>query len=309
MHLMFDDAKGKWVIYRRIIPEFSERMIANESDRNRPPIDRYNRSYAYAESDDLREWKNHRFIMAMDADDPADTELYQFGCHKFGATYVGYVSVFYLRRPQPINIHLATSRDGLHFTRVCRGQPLIPHGPLGYYDFMAMACSQPKPVYLYYAALNFSHDAAEAPNQTGGVALATLKRDRFASLETGIPEGGPSRVITKPMSVSHLRLHLNAATWGDGSIGVEVLTRGWEPIPGFTLAEAQAIRGDALDHPVRWKENADLGKLIGKEVRFKFHMARARLHAMTMSDAERPLGPVEAEYRIEPAPDSAPRQN
>ena len=84
MHLFFDEAKRKWVIYRRIIPEFSERMIANDSDRNRAGVDRYNRSYAYAESEDLKEWKNHRFILAMDADDPADTELYQFACHKFG---------------------------------------------------------------------------------------------------------------------------------------------------------------------------------------------------------------------------------
>ena len=70
------------------------------------------------------------------------------------------MSVYHLRHPQPIDIHLATSRDGIHFTRVCRGTPFIPSGPLGYYDYMAMACSQPKPivvndtVYIYYAARN-----------------------------------------------------------------------------------------------------------------------------------------------------------
>ena len=78
MHMIYDQAKQKWAIYRRIIPEFSERMVADESDRERKAVDRYYRSYAYAESDDLREWKNHRFILSMDADDPADTELYQF---------------------------------------------------------------------------------------------------------------------------------------------------------------------------------------------------------------------------------------
>ena len=82
MHMIYDQAKQKWALYRRIIPEFSERMIADDSDRERKAVDRYYRSYAYAESDDLREWKNHRFILSMDADDPADTELYQFGCHK-----------------------------------------------------------------------------------------------------------------------------------------------------------------------------------------------------------------------------------
>jgi len=207
MHIFFDDTKQKWALYRRIVPEFSERMIANDSDRERPGVDRYYRSYSYAESEDLKEWKNHQFILAMDADDPADTELYQFACHKFGATYVGYMSVYYLRHPQPIDIHLATSRDGIHFTRVCRGTPFIPSGPLGYYDYMAMACSQPKPivvhdtVYLYYAAFNSPHDADRSGDSsfyTGGAALATFKRDRFASLETGIADAGPCRVITKP---------------------------------------------------------------------------------------------------------------
>ena len=317
MHLFFDEAKRKWAIYRRIIPEFSERMIANDGDRNRPAVDRYNRSYAYAESEDLKEWKNHQFILAMDADDPADTELYQFACHKFGATYVGYMSIFHLRRPQPIDVHLATSRDGIHFTRVCRGTPLIASGTLGYYDYMAMACSQPRPIvvnntiYIYYAALNFPHDAdpSDSSLQAGGVALATLKRDRFASLETGVPDAGPCRLMTRPFVVRHPRLYLNAATWMKGSIRVEVLTRDWQPIPGFTEPEAKGIQGDALDHPVRWSNRADLGALVGQEVRLKFYMTRARIHAMTMSDAERPLAEVESDYRSDSDGDSTPKLN
>ena len=203
MQLIYDKAKQKWVIYRRIIPEFTERMIANESDCDRKAVDRYYRSYAYAESDDLREWKNHQFILSMDADDPPDTELYQFACHKFGQSYVGYMSVFYLRHPQPINIHLATSRDGLNFTRVCRGEPFIPSGALGYYDYMAMACSQPEPiivndtVYIYYVGANFGHTVNVAKSDPGilncGAALATFKRDRYASLETSNLDQGPCR--------------------------------------------------------------------------------------------------------------------
>lgn len=317
MHFFFDENKSKWVMYRRIVPEFSERMIANDSDRDRPGVDRYNRSYAYAESEDLKTWKSHRFILAMDADDPADTELYQFGCHQFGQTYVGYVSIYYLRHPQPIDIHLATSRDGIHFTRVCRGTAFIPSGALGYYDFMAMACSQPKPIvvndtiYIYYAALNFPHDAdmGQSEAYTGGVALATLKRDRFASLETGISDAGPCRVITKPFVVRHPRLYLNAATWMKGGIRVEVLTRDWQPIPGFTEREAKEIQGDALNHPCKWSNKADLSQILGQEIRLKFYMTRARIHAMTLSHEERLLGEVEGEYRTDAQGDSAPKLN
>ena len=314
---MFDEAKRKWVIYRRIIPEFSERMIANDSDRNRPPIDRYNRSYAYAESEDLKEWKNHQFILAMDADDPADTELYQFACHKFGATYVGYVSIFYLRRPQPIDIHLATSRDGIHFTRVCRGTPFIPSGPLGYYDFMAMACSQPRPivvndtVYIYYAALNFPHDVDESasPHYTGGVALATLEARPIR-----LAGNRHSRCGTVPRAHETVGRLASPAVPERRDLGERLDPCGSADSrlaadPGLHCAEAREIQGDALDHPVRWSDNADLGKLLGQEIRLKFHMTCARLHAMTMSDQERPLGAVEAEYRSDPAGDSAPKQN
>jgi hypothetical protein len=319
MHLMYDQAKQKWALYRRIIPEFSERMIADESDRERQAVDRYYRSYAYAESDDLREWKNHQFLLSMDADDPGDTELYQFACHKYGKIYVGYMSVFYLRHPQAVNVHLATSRDGLHFSRVCRGEPFIPSGRLGYYDYMAMACSQPEPIvvddtiYIYYTAANFPHNV-DATSQAPGVlkcgaALATLKRDRFASLETSNFHSGPCRVVTKPFTVLHPKLFLNAATWMKGSIRVEALTRDWQPIPGFTDPEARGIQGDALDHPVRWRDHSDVSKLIGKEIRLKFHLTRARIHALTLSNDDRKLGAVDNEYQDDPLGDSTPKLN
>jgi hypothetical protein len=312
MHLIHDREKQKWVVYRRVIPEFSERLVANESDGERKAVDRYYRSYAYAESDDLREWKHHQFILSMDADDPADTELYQFACHKFGAIYVGYLSVFHLRSPQSIDIQLATSRDGINFTRVCRGEPFIASGPRGYYDLMAMGCSQPEPIvvddthYLYYAAVNIPHDGSD-PNEQGGVALATFKRDRFASLEAGEIRAGPSRVVTKPFAVEHTRLFLNAATWEKGSIRVEVLTPDWQPIPGFTAPQAVEIQGDALDFPVRWKDNADLGKLLGTKVRLKFYLTRARIHAMTLGDDDRKLSPVGIEDRYDKLGDATPK--
>ncbi len=319
MHLIYDQAKQKWVIYRRVIPEFTEHLIANDSDRDRKAVDRYYRSYAYAESDDLEHWQNHQFILSMDPDDAPDTELYQFGCHQFGQTYVGYMSVFYLRLPQAIDIQLATSRDGIHFTRVCRGQPFIPSGPLGYYDIMAMACSQPEPivvddtVYLYYTAANFPHNADIAHTDPGvlkiGAALATFKRDRFASLETSSLDSGPCRVVTKPFTVRHSKLFLNAATWMKGSIRVEALTRDWQPIPGFTEPQSKTVQGDALDHPIRWNDNADLSQLVGKEIRLKFYMTRARIHAMTLSNEDRKLGAVDSEYQFDKQGDTSPKIN
>jgi len=313
MHLIYDTARHKWVIYRRIIPEVSERMIADDSDREREPVNRYYRSYAYAESEDLREWKNYQFILSMQPDDPADTELYQFSCHKYEDIYVGYMSVFHLR-PQSIDIRLATSRDGINFTRVCRDEPFIPSGPLGYYDYMAMCCSQPEPIvvedttYIYYSAVNVPHDFdPDLHGEEGGAGLVTFKRHRFASLETGESGSGLCRVVTKPFIVRHPKLFLNAATWEKGSIRVEALTRDWRPISGFTEPEAHDVQGNALDHPVRWKDNADVRKLLGSEIRLKFYMTRARLHAITLADQDRKLGAVGREYMYNKREDYRPK--
>jgi hypothetical protein len=311
--MLYDKAKQKWVVYRRIIPEEGERLVGIASDRYLKPVDRYYRVYGYAESEDLREWKNFQPMLSMDADDPSDTELYYFTGYNYGQVYIGYMSVWHLRYPQPIDIQLATSRDGLHWTRVCRGKSFIPSGPLGYYDLMAHGAPQAEPiivddtVYIYYCAGNAVHDLPQDPDKghRSIVALATLKRDRFASLETG--HGEPCRLVTKPFTVRHPKLFLNAATWEQGSIRVEALTRDWQRIPGFTEPQAADIQGDALDHPVRWKDNADLAKLSRQEIRLKFYMTRARLHAMTLSDEDRKLGEVDSEYRNDKLGDSAPK--
>ena len=84
------------------------------------------------------------------------------------------------------------------------------------------------------------------------------------------------------------------------------MTRDWQPIEGFTEPQARNIQGDALDHPVRWKTNTDVSKLLGKEIRLKFRMTRARLHAMTLSNEDRKLGAVESESEYGKPTDPTP---
>ena len=230
------------------------------------------------------------------------------------------MSVFYLRRPQPIDIHLATSRDGIHFTRVCRGQPFIPHGPLGYYDFMAMACSQPEPiivndtVYIYYAAANFPHNADERADRTRrahvrrGAGDVQARPVRLAGNEQSAIRDraawSPSRSPCGTRS-----LFLNAATWMTGIDPRRGVDARLAADSGLHRAGGAEIQGDALDHPVRWNDNADLSKLLGKEIRLKFYMTRARLHAMTLGNEDRKLGAVESESEYGKPADSTPTLN
>jgi hypothetical protein len=296
MTLLWDSLKRRWVMYRRVNPQESERLVAQPGDEDWPAPDRGLRIMGYADSPDLKHWENHRLIMIPDADDPADVEFYGFTPQIHAQVYVGYLWIYHAAPDnETIDIQLVTSRDGLHFTRCCRREVFLPNGPPDYFDHEITVGDQPEPiilndqVYLFYEACNYKHDDWDylRPDSliTGG--LCTFTRDRFVSLETGVPP--PCRVVTKPLVIEHPRLFLNASTWGDGAIQVEVLARDWRPRAGFTAQEANVIRGNALNHPVYWKGHEDLGRLVGQEVRLKFNMSHARLHAMTFDTEDRPL--------------------
>lgn len=294
--LIYDKFKCRWVVYRRVNPQESEHLVAQAGDENWPAPDRGMRVMAYADSPDLKHWENHRIIMIPDADDPVDVEFYGFTPCIHAQVYVGYLWIFHMApETNTIDIQLTTSRDGIHFTRCCRREVFIPTGPRDYYDHMITIGDQPEPiilndqVYLFYQACNTNHSTKDerSPNAVVSGGLCTFTRDRFVSLETGIPQ--PCRVVTKPFVIEHPKLFLNAAAWGDGTIQVEVLARDWRVIKGFTAKDANIIKGNALNHPVRWKANGDLGRLVGKEVRLKFNMSNARLHAMSFDTKDRPL--------------------
>jgi hypothetical protein len=109
--------------------------------------------------------------------------------------------------------------------------------------------NQPEPiivddtVYLFYEACNINHTNADYSRPTASVTsgLMTFPRDRFVSLETGVPQ--PCRVVTKPFVVEDPKVFVNAGTWGDGgAIAVEVLTRDWRNVPGHAAKDFQVIK-------------------------------------------------------------------
>jgi hypothetical protein len=299
------------VIYRRVNPQESERLVAQPGDEDWPRPDRGLRVMGYADSPDLQRWENHQIILAPDADDSADVEFYGLSCYNYAQVYVGYLWVYHAAPEEnTVDAQLVTSRDGIHFTRCCRREAFIPNGPPGYYDHMITVGHQPEPiihnerVFLYYQACNFNHSGDRTPYSNITGALCTFPRDRFVSLETSGPP--PCRLVTKPFVIEQPRLFLNAATWGDGAIQVEVLRRNWRVIEGFSRNEANTVRGNALNHVVRWQGHGDLARLVGEEVRLQFCMHDARLHAITFDTEDRsrkdlpPLKPVGSGY-AEPA--------
>jgi hypothetical protein len=75
------------------------------------------------------------------------------------------------------------------------------------------------------------------------------------------------------------RLEVNVNASVAGSAQVEILDSGGKPVPGFTLADADAIKGNWIAKAVTWRGKDDVTALAGKPVQVRFVMRDAKLYA------------------------------
>jgi len=103
-----------------------------------------------------------------------------------------------------------------------------------------------------------------------------LRLDGFASVNA--PHSGGT-LLTKPLTFSGDELVLNYSTSAAGGLRVELQDADGTPLPGYALADCPEIIGDEIEHVVRWKGGADLGRLAGKSVKVRFELKDADLFA------------------------------
>ena len=119
---------------------------------------------------------------------------------------------------------------------------------------------------------------------TNQVRRYTLRLDGFASVHAS-QSGG--ELVTTPLLFSGSELELNYATSAAGSMRVEIRDQDNEPIPGYTLQEADDIFGNRIAGRARWDGNPDLGRLAGTPVRLRFVMRDADLYSLRFVDSEK----------------------
>ncbi len=105
----------------------------------------------------------------------------------------------------------------------------------------------------------------------------SLRLDGVASVHAPYAGGA---MTTVPLTFSGKTLVLNAATSAAGSIKVEIQDAAGTPLPGFTLAEAVELVGDAIELAAGWKGGSDVGALAGKAVRLRFVMKDADVYSL-----------------------------
>ena len=118
-----------------------------------------------------------------------------------------------------------------------------------------------------YVAENYGWDT----NRLRRVTLAPM---RFASVHADYAEG---EFLTRPLTFSGKRLHLNYATSAVGGLRVDVLRPDGTPVDGLSTPEA--LFGDELDAPA-----LDLSAVAGTPVRLRFRLKDADLYALRFGD-------------------------
>ena len=256
-HWMFDPALKKYVLFGRALKKPPEIEAAWSK------YDWYKgwysgRAVGRLESKDLVKWNltesfTAPVVLTADLQDEPGTEIYSVNMFPYESAYIGLLQVF-LARPDAcvLNVQLATSRDGVNIQRVSDRSPMISVGPVGSWERFNTSLANNPPIAvgdelrIYYGNRLYRHSPYEGKDtseRAGGIGFATIKRDRFVSLEASF-DGGV--IVTKPLKLAAKRLHLNAKS-DFGEVVVEVFDRA-----GKLIDRSKPICRDSLDVVPEW---------------------------------------------------------
>ena len=232
-------------------------------------------------------------VFRRDEDDPENVDYYNPCVIKYPFArdvYYMFPSA-YLHFPDPpigkyrndglLDIHIATSRDGVHWNRVSR-EPYVRLGREGEPDSKTMymlvgMIRRGNDLWMYYSGYDYSHGAYNFKMKYKGAIFRLVQRlDGFTSLDAGYKWG---EVITKPMIPGGTRLVLNADTSATGEIRVEALDEDERPISGLSLKDSKPIHSNSCTIEVKWRSSPDVSKLKNRVVRLRFLMRNAKLYS------------------------------
>ncbi|QDS87065.1 hypothetical protein EC9_12410 [Rosistilla ulvae] len=197
--------------------------------------------------------------------------------------------------PKLTEIHLGFSRDGFHWQRAEDRTPFIAATrkagtwDRGYIQSNAAICLvMGDELWFYYTG--FAGDTARKglPIDSNGMyanastGIAKLRRDGFASLDAGSESGN---LTTRSVVFQGNRLFVNADC-PEGTLRVEVLDEAGSVVAGFSKEQCNPIASDSTLAEVTWDSASDLSSIVGKPVRFRFHLQNGRLYSFWVSPNE-----------------------
>ncbi len=230
------------------------------------------RAVALTATTNITHWPAEKLIFWPDTFDdrwaPAGTlqrtHFYGFAVFPYESMYLSFLWIFRATDAEgyyvgPTFVELASSHDGMHWTRQEGDRPpILPQGPPGAWDdgqvYTARApVLEGDTLKLWYGGFNDLHGVA-LTKMTGGIGLATLRKDGFASLDAGSNVG---TILTRVLSGASGQLRVNYRAAG-GWLKVEVLDEDGQGLPGYGHADCVALTGDSVSQPVVWGSHSEL---------------------------------------------------
>lgn len=264
----WDDHIGKYVAYVRVWSPM--------------------RKIGRCEFTDLTDWGKEEIVFSYDELDPQDMDFYNSAALKYpyaDNVYLIFPSAYH-HFPEPpigkhrndgiLDIRFAVSRDGVAWKRPDRGS-FIPLGVKGGWDdsmlFMTNGIFRSgNQLFMYYAGWDTTH----AVTVRGAISRVTMRLDGFVSLDSGYTGG---RIVTVPLTFRGDHLELNVETGIAGEVRVELLDIYGQPVPGYSLIDSDAIKGNSIDKTITWKGNPDVSKLADEPIKLHFFTRDAKLYA------------------------------
>jgi hypothetical protein len=184
-----------------------------------------------------------------------------------------------------LDIRLAVSRDGIHWTRPDQASPWIALGKSDEFDGGSLYMGQGMirvgdELWLYYSGSPLRHNEAELDNLTKPrnariYSRVVTRLDRFVAATAGADGGS---FTTPLLRFTGDTLKLNLKVQPGGSVRVGLLDETGQSIRGRSINDCVPIVGDALGMPVKWKEDSDVTVRAKRPTRFQFDMVNAMLY-------------------------------
>jgi hypothetical protein len=242
-------------------------------------------------SRDCIHWGDPILVAAIDdEEDNLDDQFYGMTQYKLGNIHLATASMIHGVSDE-MDVQLLVSRDGIRWSRTNKRQPfLAPRGD-GYWDAHMVSIPCP-PIdigdehWFFYGGQNYRHDwwlcglnegldhpeARNPEKASGGLGLASLRRDGYAGLYGGEVREGI--IVTQPLLGEGDVLIINAVCGSGGSIRVEVVDRFDEVVDGCSKENCDPFTGDEVNHTMSWKGKQTVK---GKHRKLRFYLRDAEL--------------------------------
>ncbi len=221
-------------------------------------------------------------------------QLYNVDAVAYESLMLGLFTMYRGEKPdreKPNDLCVAFSRDGFHWSRPWP-EPFIPvserQGDWNWSNVQSAGgvCAIVGDRLHFYVSGRRGVPGTNMPGECS-TGLATLRRDGFAAVGDEWPAGSPrpaarrATLTTRPLRFTGRYLFVNAVI--DGSLRIEVLDVAGRVIEPFSLEQSVPVTGDGTRLAARWHTRASLEELVGRDVRFRFSLAQARLFAFWVS--------------------------